>query len=263
MAVVNGHSGLVTSWGSPNNQIISTSVTPFRYTLNQTAESFDSTIMAASLTTGLNLKGLRSWSVTMEGHRPTAAIGSAASITFSPGYVANVRSWEIVFTADEYDNTAMGSAATSAGWRTFAGGIWRVSGQYEAFLDDTTPLTAPGNGSEPATMTLDIGGTKTFAFSAQTQGGPVDVAIGQPQVVRYSFNNAGAVTVTDSGNTLPMPNTGLAIPTASSLVLQSTSTNTQTFTGSAFPRVIRMRCPVDGPIITTIEARGTGAITYG
>lgn len=261
MAVVNGHSGLVTSWGSPNNQLVAVSVKPYRYTLTQTADSFDSTLMAASLTTGLNLKGLRSWSVSMEGHRPTAAIGSAGSVTFSPGYAANVRSWEIVFTADEMDNTAMGSAATTAGWRTFAGGIWRVSGQYEVFLDDTTPLTAPGNSSEPGTMTLDIGGTKTFAFSAQTQGGPIDVAIGQPQVARYSFNNSGAVTVVDAGDTMPFPTTGLAVPTASSLVL--TSATSQTFTGSAFPRVIRLRCPVDGPIITTVEARGTGAITYG
>ncbi len=261
MAVANGYSGIVTSWGSPNNQIISTSVKPFRWTATPSADSFDATIMAASLTTGLNLKGLRSWAVTMEGHRPTAAIGSAASLTFSPGYAANVRSWEIVFTADEYENTIMGSSDTTAGWRQYAGGIWRVSGQYEVFLDSTTPLTAPSNASEPGTMTLDIGGTKTFAFSAQTQGGPIDVQIGQPQVARYSFNNAGAVTVTDSGDTLPFPTTGLAIPAASSLVL--TSITNQTFTGNAFPRVIRIRCPVDGPIITSIEARGTGAITYG
>lgn len=258
MAVLGGgQTGLVTSWGSPNSQVL-TGFGAMAYTLNPDMDSEDATLFVASLTTGKNLKGLRMWSVNMTGSRPTPILGSGGGLTISSGgYAINVTEWDLTLECRVLNATVMGSAATAANWKEFKGGLITASGSFTAYVDDTTDLAMPTTGADP-TITLTLASGLSYAFAGHLTGGPIEVSPEREQTVQYSFRNSGNVTTT--GATLPTAaGSNLVIPTPSSLVLQSHSG--LTFTGDAFWRRLTFRCPVDRKIEQTVEAQGTGSLT--
>lgn len=254
MAAIVGYGGIVTSWAN-NTQLISTGASPASYVLTQTADSFDRTVMAASLLATSALKGFRSWSVAIEAVRPTPITGHQASISFSPGYVTNATAFDINFAAASFDASVMGSTDTGNRWKTFLPGLITWSGSYTALVDDTAVITDAANSSEPATMTLTVSTGLSFAGSVFTTGGPVTINPQGLATVQYNFVGSGNVTVT--GATLPFAAaSSIAIPAVGELVL--TAASGQTYTGDAFWQSVRMSCPVAGQITTSITAQGTG-----
>lgn len=261
MAATVGISGLVTSWaGTGNTQLIGAGCDPMRFSLDMVGDEADSTALAASLVQATYLKGLRSWSGSMSGRRSTASIGSAGSVTFSPGYTANIKSFEVVFECDQFDATILGSSATSARWREFLPGLIRVSGSYETYIDGTTALAPPAGGSEPAPMTLALGSSESFAFSAFATRAAAAVATNAINTAAYSFRGSGDVTTTASGDAMVFDaGSSIATPGIGSLVLQAATS--RTYTGDAFWRRIRISNPVDQLVTIDIDFQGTGALT--
>lgn len=261
MAAVMGYTGLVTSWaGTANTRLISggSGASPATFTLTPSADAFDSTVMAASLLATSNLKGLRSWSAAIEAICPVPKIGSGASITFSPGYVANCTTFDISFSADSGDSTIMGASATTAGWKQNMPGLISWEGSYEVLVDDTTALAMPAGSSEPATMTLTLATGLSFAGSVFTTGGAITVNPRQRSTAKYAFKGSGNVTVT--GTSLPFAaGSSIALPAVGSIVLQAYTS--RTFTGDCFWNQIKMSCPVGNQITTSINAIGTGVLT--
>jgi hypothetical protein len=255
-----GYSGIVTSWAS-NTQLIATGAAPASFTLTESADSFPSTVMGASLLANSNLKGLRSWTVGIEAIRPGSPAGQTghtATVAFAPGYVANCTAFDINFQAAAFESTIMGASDTTNRWKQFLPGLISWSGSYTALVDDTTATVSPAGTSEPATMTLTVSTGLSFAGSVFTTGATRSVNTQGISTIDYTFVGSGNVTVT--GATLPFAAaSSIAIPAPGSLVL--TAASGRTFTGSAFWTGVRMRTPVAGQITTSITAQGSGALT--
>lgn len=256
-----GINGLVTSWGgTANTQLIVTGMSPSSFSLDISADELDSTTYAASLVQASYTKGMRTWTGTIESQRKTAAIGNTGSVTFSPGYTTNVVSWDVTFEAEMRDATIFGSTDTTNRWLQFLGGLIRVSGTYEALVDDTTAVAMPAGSSEPATLTLLVASGQSFAVSGFTTRLNVRSAANELNTASYSFRGSGNVTVAASGDVMPFDaGSSIATPVSGELILQATTG--RTYTGNALWRRVRMQCPVAGLITHTVDVQGTGALT--
>ena len=261
MAKTVGITGLVTSWGgTANTQLISGGNSPASFSLDISGEEADSTVLGASLVQAAYTKGMRSWSGSISAFKKTIGIGNAGSITFSAGYTTLLRSWDVTFEADSFESSVFGSSATTASWMEHTPGLIRVSGSFEAIVDDTTAIAMPANSSEPATLTLTIASGETFAFSAFTTRAAVQVATNQLNTVGYSFRGSGNVTVAASGDKMPFDaGSSIAIPVEGELVLQAATS--RTYTGNAFWKRVNVKCSPAGLVTTDIGFQGTGALT--
>ncbi|MBX3376049.1 MAG: hypothetical protein KF678_03485 [Phycisphaeraceae bacterium] len=272
MAATYGILGKVTSWsGTFVADLIGTSNSPATFTLNQVVDTSDVTRFvtgSGGARIGRNIPGLKSWSGTISCQLATPRIGNAGLVTYSSGYVANVKSFNISLNADSTDTTVF--ASTDPTWKSFTPGIVRWSGSYETFLDSATAPHGAGMAAEPAAASFalvdDAGSTadKILAGNVITQSLGISVAPASISTANYAFVGDDQPTVTGTyvGGIMTDPGGGvysITTPIAGAMVLQSYTS--QTFSGSAFWTSISFKCEVGQPITVDINFQGTGPLT--
>lgn len=192
-----------------------------------------------------------------------AKLGNTGSVTFSGGYVANVRSYRLNLNWDVLDSTSM-SGSTVANRSFINAGILKWGGEYVARVDDTTALVLPG--ASAATLTLKVAedGANDVQLSGSataTRLGAV-VRIGQLAEANYSFVGSGDLTSQKGSSTYAtflFADGPVGVPATGSLVLRSHTG--RTYTGNAFMSSMTIDVAVDGMIGIEIGFQGTGALT--
>lgn len=265
MAVfIGGTSGLVTSWGS-NTQLIETGHRPAQFTLDVSADSPNVTgFVSGGTSSTLAIPGMRTVSGTIRGlsiANSGPLVGVLGSVTYSSGYVSNLRSWEIAIACDPQNATALGVSATQNGWHQFVPGLVSWSGSYSAMQDDTTPLVAPAKSSDPAAATFVVYTNKYFGGNIVSTRLGADTAVDAVGTAEYSFVGSGTCTVTDASGTLPFAAGAIPRPTTGTLLLQSVTN--QTFSVSAFWTAVRMSVTPDAAVSVEVDFQGTGELTFG
>ena len=103
------------------------------------------------------------------------AHGVTGTVSFTSGYVANVKAWELTHEAETHDITDF----TSSGPRAFLGGLTQWSGSYTCNYDSSTVAVAPGAAAAALVLTAmtgqTFGGTailQSFSLSASVDGIP-------------------------------------------------------------------------------------------
>lgn len=113
--------------------------------------------------------------------------GATGDVTFTSGYVTNVRSWSLNIAVDEHDITDF-SATT---WALYMGGLTRWSGSFECWLDDTATLVT----SNSNTLVLTASTGRTFTGTALITGNDVTVNPADPNTVTVGFRGTSTLTV--------------------------------------------------------------------
>lgn len=259
MAGTVGYKAILTSWGS-NTQIVSAGNRPAQATINMTCDEFDDTAYAATLVQMLYAPGLRSWSGTFEGKRPTATTGHNGSVAFTDEYTANIREWSCDLSASAFEATVMGDSATTARWKQYLPGLWSGTAQWTCLVDDTTAAVVPGAKSDQ-TLTLTLASGLTIAGTAFTTAGNVTSAPNSLQTIQYTARFRGNLTV--AGSTMPFAaGSSIAIPAIGTMLFKTyDDTSDRQFQGSAFPTRVSIKCPADGEITQSVNFQGTGALT--
>lgn len=250
--------GLVTSWaGTQNTNLISTGNEPMSFTLDSDALEFDTTALsAAGIATFL--KGLSQWRVTMRSRLKTAQTGDLGLVTHAGGYATNINRWDMAVEVAAFENTVFG--ATS---RSYLPGKLSWGGTFSGFMDDTTVITMPGNGNEPATGTFKLreaGATDdTLSGSIFTTRLGVEISPENIAVASYGYRGSGTLTnSTPSAGTTVFGTGAVARPTIGELVL--TADTGYTLTGNAFWVAARIVMEVNGLSTVELEVQGTGAL---
>ena len=263
MAVFVGASGLVTSWSS-NTQLIETGHRPATFDLRVQADTPDVTGFASGLKAFSHIPGLRSVTGTIRGlsiANSGPLIGNLGSVTYSGGYVTNVRGWTLNVECSALESTAFGASDTTNGWKQFVPGMLRWGGTYSAQQDDTTPLVAPGKSGDPAAATFVVYTSKSFGGSIVSESLDASVATDAIATAEYAYRGSGDLTVTDASGTLPFAAGVIPRPTAGTLTL--TAITNQTFAISAFWTAVRMVVVQDQAVTVEVDFQGSGALTIG
>lgn len=263
MAGTIGVTGEVSSWIGTVNAAVLAQMKPAAFTLNQTAQEFDTTGYDASdnlVIASTYLKGLRGWSGTMEGFHSTPVAGTVASIS-GTSYSANARSWDIQIECDAKDVSAF---TQTNNWRTFLPGLQRWSGSYECLVDDTTPIT-PVLGSadgtaEPLTGTFTMSSGNTWAGSIFTTGASITSRVGDLNVVRYTFRGSSDLTVAGTAALFAANNgTQAAMANGTLTMLMATG---RSMAGSAFITRAALTCTQGDVTRVSLAFQGSGALTH-
>lgn len=117
--------------------------------------------------------------------------GAGGSVTFATGYAANVHEWAITLEADIHEKTDFTDGAS--GWKAFLAGLKGWSGTYSAYLDDTTPIVAPGAAAATATFTIVSG--QTLSGNIIVKSLESVVPVGDMTKVTVSFQGDGALSI--------------------------------------------------------------------
>lgn len=260
MAAVTGILGAVTSWAGTFNTSLLTGTRPAQFVLNMAGDDLDTTAFADS-GVETHIKGLSSWSGSFTAQLATPANGNLGLVTFSAGYTTNLNAWNLTANANALETTAFTGTE-----KTFIPGTINWGGTFSGYGDGTTAVTAVGNASEPATLTLKY--QEAGAVDNQISGSAFTTALGYTttpnavNAVSYSFRGTGALTHADTtaGTTAVWTkNTALATPVAGSMVL--TTTTSRTLTGSAFWTGINISVGVNQATVVTVNFQGSGALT--
>lgn len=261
MAAVTGLTGEVDSWSGTFNAALLALLAPAEFSLDMTGADLDTTAFNTSAGSQAivetHIPALREWRGSFSGSQATATNGILGGVS-GASYTNNVRAWDITLEASDLDTTVFN---TSASWKTFAPGLVRWSGSYEALVDDTTSIAIPDASAQSATFTLTT--SNTWAGSIFTTGAQVTSRVGDLAVVRYSFRGSGHITVTGSAAVMTATSTQ-ATPAAGSLVLMAKDNNGSSdvkYTGSAFWTSIAVSNRVGEELKATVGFRGTGALT--
>lgn len=265
MAVVTGLSGEVDSWSGTFNAATLALIDPAEFSLDMNIDELETTGFVRTAGTQAVVEtaipGLRDWrgsfsGVSLDGSS-VASNGIAGNVSGAT-YSTNVMAWEITMTAGEIDITPF---QASASWRSFAPGLVRWSGTYEAFVDDTTSIAIPDASAVTATFTLRSGSTWVGSIFAKPS---VVTRVGDATKVRYTFRGTGNLTVAGTAAIMPANSGTVATPAAGTLVLMAKDNNGTgdvKYTGSAFWTKITARCRVGEPVSASVDFRGTGALT--
>lgn len=270
-----GAEGIITSWAGTNNGTILTALGEHSASLDMTNDAADRTQYASGLKAMSSGPGLRSWGGTISGRLLTSSVpqvgyvGNLAVSSATDTYVTHVRSWSATITAIELDVTEYNSAATTAGWRSFRPGLVRLTGTFEALVDDATVLKPPYMATTTLpTLTLTLTTGNTLAFSAIVSQMGLAIPVGDLNRVTYSFESTGDITAAGTGNLFPAAT--IDIPTwdatpdgvaDTTLVFQAAAS--RTFTGAAFWTSIGITHNPAAYIDVAVQYRGSGALTIG
>lgn len=250
------------SWGGTQHaSLAGTGVEGQQFTLNNSAEEFDTTIFGATGPTS-HIKGLVSGEGTINGLLKVPDHGAGGLVTFSAGTVINVTGWDMELTREEFDSTVFN--ATAPTFKSYLPGLWTWNGSFSGYLDDTTAMTLPANSNEPATGTFkyqEKGGTdNTLSGSIFTTAANVSASPRQINSLDYNFQGSGALTQsTPSAGVGIFPNGAVGNEAAQTLVL--TASTGRTFTGSAFWKSISISCRMGGLVTVRVGFRYSGTIT--
>lgn len=258
MAVTVGRQASVTSWATSTflTNLIDTLVDPVDCTFDYDADEIDVTAYAGgSLIYDEQIPGLKNClvaQITGVLATPITAIGGA--VAFSGGYVTNAFNWTWEANCDVIEATAFGSPTHYS----YIPGVVSWGGTFDAYVDGTTALVAPGAGAAAATFTLSSGNTIGGNIFATRLG--VGLPLRGANTARYSYRGVSTVTFVGSANiaaagTLATPETGKT--------LTLTSATSRTYATEAFWSKIAVSAPLRDRITCEVTAQGTGAVTIG
>lgn len=258
MGVITGITGSVAWAGSGENaQLATTGAEGQEFRLNLNGVEFDSTNFS---TTGASthVKGLSSWDGEFTGIIKAINHGALGLVTYSAGYVVNMKRWTMNIERDTFDSTVFGATEMA-----FAPGCWKFGGDFSGFLDDTTVATMPVNSNEPATGTFkyeEKGVTdNTLSGSIFTTRAGIQANPRALNEISYTYRGSGAITQsTPSAGAGILPAGAVAGDAASQLTL--TSSTSRTFVGSAFWKSISIDCSVADLVKVRVGFQGTGAL---
>lgn len=119
-------------------------------------------------------------------------LGQTGTVTFTSGYVANVKSWTLNIVADEHDITDF---ASTDDWHEYMSGLRSWSGSYDCLLDDTTPAVVPGFGAAGAGTALVLTSStgRTFTGTAISTADDISVSPLEPNRITVRFRGTGAL----------------------------------------------------------------------
>lgn len=233
-----------------------------RATLNINAPDLDATVFGSSVAFNTFLNNIYDWSIDVESQFSPALTGSMGSFAWaSSNYATNVRSWALDFVTAELDATVFSPTVAA---RTFRPGLTAGTGSFEAFQDDTTPITLPSTAAAGTFMVNDA--TNDYKVEADCFATQVGVTnnIGEMATVAYALRISDAsIAFTSASSTWAnqfVTSGNLAAPTTGG-TLRLTSATSRTFTGEAFRTRLAITCPVDGLVTVQMRFRGTGALT--
>ena len=122
-----------------------------------------------------------------------AVSGNPGNVTFTSGYVANVKSWKgdhecpNIDVSDFVAGAAGARTRISSGWESF-------SGSYTCNFDSSTLVVKPGGAATAMVLTACTG--QTFSFNAiATKYSISDVKPGELVEVTYDFESTGAISI--------------------------------------------------------------------
>lgn len=233
-----------------------------RATLNINNPALDTTAWGSGLAFRSFIGNLYDWTIDIESLFSPATTGAAGSFAWGTGsnYDTNVRSWALEFNTDELDSTAFSPTVAS---RSYTAGLTTGTGSFEAFQDNTTPITLPTTAVSGIFMVSDAASDwKITADCFATQISVVN-NVGELALANYSLQISDAdIAFDNTGSTWAnqfVTNGNLAAPTSGTFVL--TSTTSRTFTGTAFRTRLAFNCAVDGLVTVSMRFRGSGALT--
>jgi len=253
MAVITGATGSVTSWtGTANGLLIGTNSQPSTFTLNYNADELDTTGFDATNSMEA-IAGLKSWAGTISTRYDAAQIGSAGSVTYGSGYVLHTNSWQLNLASAAKDVTAFGTSVKS-----FIPSLIGWGGQYDGFVDDTSPLSGLGV-DPPASATFAMDATRSIEGDITVTGQSVSSAPSEPNTVTQTFRGSGAITAAGASGLFSVGE--IVIPATGTLTL--TASTGRTYAGSAFWTSLSISCPAAGLVVMDIAFQGTGALSIG
>lgn len=257
-----GNLGTVTWSTGVHAQLAGTGTQPREWTLDLEGDELDTTVLGntGAMTA---IPGLQSWSGSFKALLKVPAYGNGGLVTFAAGYTVNLNSWDMSIVRDVIDTTIFN--ATSPTVKSFIPGLFKWSGSFSGFLDDTTLAIFPGTNSlEPAAATFkyqEKGATdNSLAGSILTTRTNIGVKPSAANSISYSWRGTGDVTQST-------PSAGTGIITAGALGLQAASTltltsdATRTFSGSAFWKSIGIRVVMGQLVELDVGFAGTGSLS--
>ena len=270
MAFVNGLSGDLSATGSTDlSFLIESGVRPYQASIAVNREVLEGTGFGSTAPVAMDkIAGVKDWSGSFNARFPqtTPASGHEGLVTFANGYVLGCHSWSITASASEHEET--GFSSTPPEWRDYSSGLYQFSGNWLVQVDDTTALAgltdAAGTGA--ASFRLNKETTNNNLFSASNiivsgRSAPFEVN-GKP-VVQYDFTVDGMLQVDGDNPMFEVAVAGvpddLVRPAATAITLRAAGS--RTYTGSAFATGWTVGASIGSPITTTVNFRGTGALT--
>jgi len=272
MASTKGIKGLVESWTNYAG-LLSGIINPASAAISWNAPELETTGFASDpdpdAFPSTYLTGLQEWTASIEGTFPnTAKTGSGGFVTFASGYAANVHAFEVFMEFAALEDTSFTSSGITA--KTFCSGKGSWGGSYEAKVDDTTAVSAPGTtGSATFKLTEDGATDNSLAGTIFiTSVGP-RIAVGELNTVAHTFRGSGNLTAT--GSALRTASNGVfdatdgiwQQPVVTGSTLTMVAAGDRDYSGLAFPRRVVWRVTPGEVNRIAIEAQGSGALTPG
>ncbi|TXH17505.1 MAG: hypothetical protein E6R03_03820 [Hyphomicrobiaceae bacterium] len=254
--------GLVTSWaGSGNSTLIATSNAPMEFALTYRAPDVQTTPLSTGIIANTAIPNIRDWEVAIKGRLNPAKLGNTGIVTFTGGYVLNVKDWKVDLAWEPQKATSMSASAVTA--NSFIPGILTWGGNFTGFADTGTGIEPPGE--DAATLTLVLANLATdlqlsgSAFTTQVQS-----TVAPGKIVEYAYDFRGTGDLTSQAGSSPYStflwsDGAIPKPTAGSLVL--TSYTGRTYTGDAFMKSMSITVTLENIIMIDIVAQGSGALT--
>jgi hypothetical protein len=228
--------------------------------VNINAPDIDTTAFGAGLVSRSFIGGLYDWTIDVEAQFNPAMIGSAGNVTWSSGYAANVKSWNLSIDTDTPESTAFSPTVAA---RSYAIGLSSGTGSFEAFQDDSTVVVLPASAPTAARFIVSDS-TNDWSLDPNIIATQVAVnnTVGEIATATYNFRTSGVIAADNATTTWAgqfFADGNVAAPVSGTFVL--TSVAGQTFTGSAFRSNITFNCAVDGLVTVSLRFRGTGPLT--
>lgn len=257
--------GAVTSWGSGSDFVAKLlSGQGFKsFQLTGTGIVNDATRYASTPYFTSKVKGTRGARVTMQAFLATPLDGLNGLVTYTSGFAPAtlVNSWSMSLTRPVTNITPFGNV-----WETYSVGFVNGTGNFSGWPDDTTALSAAVLSAEPASATFQLisgGGGKQLAASIITNSLNSDFTANQQATMSYGFETTGAITTvgTSTAALWTADADGSLLSQLPVKTLTLTSLTGQTYVGSAFWTRIGIDCKVGSPIMVSVDAVFTGAVT--
>ena len=267
MSVTTGLTAAVNSWAGTFNAAMLALISPATFTVNAPASIFESTAFNGGVAVvKTKVAGLRTWNGTITGFLASPKTGILGAVATSGSeYVTNVRSWSMDLSAEVLGQggDTTGFTQASAGWMDKYPGLVTASGGFEAMVDHSTALTlATAYDATPSTLTFTITTGQTLAATALVSVADISSAVNQMNMVKFSYEVTGHVTIVGSANIIPAASTQ-ATPVAGSLALKLSEqgASDKTLTGNAFWTKIGLNVAPNVLTPVNVAFSGTGALT--
>jgi hypothetical protein len=199
--------------------------------------------------------------VDIKGRLNPAKLGNAGIVTFSGGYVLNVKEWNLDLAWEVLKSTAMSGSVVTA--HSFIPGILKWNGSFKGNADTGTGIEPPGEDAAALVLKLMEDGATDLQVSGSAISTSVSTMVKPGQLVEYTYDFTGTGNLTSQAGgtnytTFLWSNGSVPKPSTGELVL--TSYTGRTYTGDAFMKSMKIAVSVENIITIDIVAQGTGAL---